>query len=156
MPEEPIRLSRFAVGLSRLERRCKRFMKQALAAKGFTGIAYTYIIAIKNNPGVNQDYLADIQGVDKSRVTRIVQNLELDGYISRELSSEDRRQYILRLSDKGEELCSLIEQSMKEWAALISSGIRPSDIEQIVDTMDIIIRNLDGIRHRNKTKSHNE
>ena len=136
--------TRLAMGFSRIERRHKRFINHSLAAKGVVGIPYPYIIAIKRNPGINQDQLADIQGVDKSRVARIVRNMEIAGYISREPHPEDRRNYMLNLTQEGATLYGLIVQISLEWAERISRDINPSDITDMIRTIDKIIQNLDG------------
>ena len=136
--------TRLAMGFSRIERRHKRFINQSLAAKGVIGIPYPYIIAIKRNPGINQDQLADIQGVDKSRVARIVRNMEIAGYISREPHPEDRRNYMLNLTQEGATLYGLIVQISLEWAERISRDINPSAITDMIRTIDKIIQNLDG------------
>ena len=136
--------TKLATGFSRIERRHKRYMNRALAENGVTGIAYSVIITIAKRPGINQDQLAEAQGVDKSRVARMLRHLELDGYILRELHPEDRRNYMISLTAKGVELHEQIIKITKEWAALISSGIAPGDIEAMIRTMDRILQNLDS------------
>ena len=147
-------VSKLATGLSRVERRHKRFMNRALAEKGIPGIPYTYVTVIKNNPGVNQDHIADIQGVDKSRVARIIRSLELEGYLSRTPHPGDRRNYQINLTDKGKELCILIEQCAEEWATLISKGIEQSELSIMVHTMEKIIQNLDEYGYRRKARQN--
>ncbi|MCL1848521.1 MAG: MarR family transcriptional regulator [Clostridiales bacterium] len=132
-----------AAGFSRIERRHARYMNRALAAQGVTGINYSYIFVIHKNPGINQDNLADIHSVDKSRVARMIRRFELEGYVTREQQPEDRRHYMIRLTPKGEALHELIVQISKEWASLISGGIDEEDIAAMTRTIDRIIQNLD-------------
>ena len=132
-----------ARGVSAIERRHKRFMSNALEQKGVTGVSYSYVISIKRNPGLNQDILANIHGVDKSRVARIVRDLEDSGYVSRELSPDNRRQYMLFLTESGENLYELIMEKNTEWEALMSGGIEDCSVETTVETINRIIKNLD-------------
>jgi len=134
---------KLARGFSAIERRHRKFMNRALKEEGFVGVAYSYVIAIKKNPGLNQDFLADFQGVDKSRVARIVRDLELGGYVSRELSPKNRRQYMLVLTQSGEKLYDLIMDKTRQWEALVSGGIDGGDIATTMETIDKIIKNLD-------------
>ena len=132
-----------ARGISAIERRHKRFMTNALEKKGVTGVSYSYVITVKKNPGLNQDVLAGVHGVDKSRVARIVRDLEDSGYISRELSPDNRRQYMLFLTETGESLYDLIVEKNVEWEALMSGGIEDGNIDTTVETINRIIENLD-------------
>lgn len=143
--EEQMDFSKLAAGFSRIERRHARYMNRALAENGVTGINYSYIIAIKKNPGINQDNLADIHSVDKSRVARMIRRFELDGYVSRAQHPGDRRHYMISLTPKGEELHGLIVKISREWAALISSGIDEGDIAAMTGTIDKIIMNLSDL-----------
>ena len=134
--------NRFARGISKIERLHKRFMNRALAQEGITGIAFPYVVTIMKNPGISQDVLADSQGVDKSRVARIVRDLEDGGYITRELSPQNRRQYMVSLSENGVALYEMIQEKSKEWEALVCRNIDEKDLADAIDTLDRIIVNL--------------
>jgi len=144
MHEDHEDFTRLATGFSRIERRHKRFMNRVLAERGVTGISYSCIIAIEKNPGISQDRLAELQGVDKSRAARMVRRLELDGYVSREPHPGDRRRYMLSLTPKGKELFALIATISRQWAALVSGDIDGADIATMLTTIDNIIRNIDS------------
>ncbi len=133
---------KLARGFAIIERRHRSFINRALKEAGISGVVYTYVIIIKKNPGVSQDSLAESQGVDKSRVARIVRDLELGGYITREPSPGNRRQYRLSLTASGEELYAMIMKKSVEWGVSISQGIDEKDKESITRTIDKIIDNM--------------
>ncbi|MCL1834594.1 MAG: MarR family transcriptional regulator [Oscillospiraceae bacterium] len=133
-----------ARGISAIERRHRKFMTRALEEKCVTGVSYSYIITIKRHPGLNQDVLASIHGVDKSRAARIVRDLEDSGYLSRELAPDNRRQYMLSLTQSGERLYEFIADKNMEWEKLMSGDIKDSSIATTVDTINKIIKNLDN------------
>ena len=134
---------RLATGFTKIERRHKRFMNRSLAEYGLTGIPYSYITTIQRNPGINQDRLAYLQGVDKSRIARNIRSLEIGGFVSREPYPGDRRRYMLNLTQKGEVLYGLIAEISRKWAALMSVGIEASEMGTMVRMIDKIIRVLD-------------
>ena len=130
---------------SKLERRQRHFMKDALKSAGLQGVMYKYIITIKINPGTNQDYLAEFHSVDKSRVARIVRELEKMGYLSRSPNEKDRRSHQLFLTPEGERLYIIIKQKLLDWGTIISSSISSDDISFTSSTIDTMITNASNI-----------
>jgi len=131
--------------LSALERRHRRFMNITLGEDGLpVDIPYRYIIAIKRNPNTSQDFLADLFGVDKSFVARKTRKMEIAGFITRQSDPDNRRQYMLKLTEKGEEIYFLIVKRSDEWEALITGGIEETDLITASNVISRIIENLDG------------
>ena len=133
-----------ARGIYAIERRHRKFMTFALEKTDVTGTTYSYIITIKRNSGLNQDILAYIHGVDKSRAARVVRDLEKSGYILREFVPDNRRQNMLFLTKAGEDLYELIMEKNVEWEILMSEGIERGCISTTVETINKIMENLDG------------
>ncbi|MDR3139740.1 MAG: MarR family transcriptional regulator [Treponema sp.] len=132
--------------LSKLERRQKHFMNRALASTGLHGIMYKYIITLEKHPGVSQDFLAEFHSVDKSRVARVVRELEKMAYISRSPDEKDRRYYRLCLTGEGMRLAGKIQEALMEWGKGISENISPADIQVTLDTVGKMISNAAGSR----------
>ena len=130
--------------LSALERRHRRFMNLALGADGIPiNIPYRYIIAIKRNPNTSQDFLADSFGVDKSFIARKTRKMEVSGFITRQPDPDNRRAYMLNLTQKGEEAYLLIVKRSDEWESLITGGIEEADLVTASAVISRIIENLD-------------
>ena len=130
--------------LSALERRHRRFMNLTLGADGLPAdIPYRYIIAIKRNPNTSQDFLADLFGVDKSHVARKTRKMEVSGLITREPDPDNRRQYMLNLTDKGEAIYIHIVERSAQWESLITAGIEQADLITASGVIGRIIENLD-------------
>jgi len=130
-------------GFTIIERKHRKYMNHSLSQDGINNVAYSYVIIIKKNPGISQDNLADELGVNKSRVARIVRDLETVGYITREPSPGNRRQYMLKLTGSGEDLYKVIIEKSIEWGNYISLGIDEKDKESIIRIIDKILDNLD-------------
>jgi DNA-binding MarR family transcriptional regulator len=58
--------------------------------------------AIHSRPGRSQTEIAEISLKDKTNVTRILDILEKNGYIIRNQAKNDRRAYIINLTENGE------------------------------------------------------
>jgi len=130
--------------LSALERRHRRFMNLALLEDGVpVDIPYRYITAIKKHPNTSQDFMADLFGVDKSLVARKIRKMELSGFITRQPDPDNRRQYMLNLTEKGEEIYLLIIKRSEQWEALITDGIEEADRITTSAVISRIIENLD-------------
>ena len=126
---------------SRLERRQKRFMEAALESGGLHGMMYKYIITIKMHPGASQDFLAEFHSVDKSRVARVVRELEKMGCLNRAANEDNRRCYRLFLTGKGERLYDTIHQHLLEWGTVITKKIPAGNISVTIDTIEKMIAN---------------
>ena len=135
---------RLTAGFLKINRRYKRFMHRALAEYGVEDVAYTYVMTLAKNPNIHQDQLAYLQGVDKSHVTRVIRELELSGYVSRELYPSDRRRHMLNLTPSGRELYILIKKIIREWDTYIIEGIVKEDLITTIQTINRIVQSIDG------------
>lgn len=70
------------------------------------------VVEIGRKPGISVKELADILHVDKSGVSRSVEELVQKGFVERQPSKEDRRFVTLKLLPKGQERFEKIEHDM--------------------------------------------
>ena len=59
--------------------------------------------------------LANLYGQSKGTVAKSLKKLEEEGYIKREADPENRRKYILKTTQKGNELVPRVRKLLKEW-----------------------------------------
>ena len=60
-----------------------------------------------------------------SKLTRLLDQLEEQGYISRSLNLEDRRSFHVSLTEQGKVLCERLEQQMAALAENIMRALTP-------------------------------
>lgn len=95
---------RFFYHLSRTESRMKAYLKKAfrendiIISPAQIGILF---LLLKNNPQSMSD-LSNALEIDNSSTTRLVDNLEKMSFVKRDPNLEDRRQYLIFLTDQGE------------------------------------------------------
>jgi DNA-binding MarR family transcriptional regulator/N-acetylglutamate synthase-like GNAT family acetyltransferase len=129
-------------------RRFSRFYTQAIGAlgEGYLQSGFSvaqarvlYELAHRMRPSA-RDLAVDL-GLDPGYLSRILRGFERQGLITREPSPEDRRQSILRLTDKGRgAFAPLDARSRQEIGALIAP-LRPADQERLVTAM----RSIEGL-----------
>ncbi len=63
---------------------------------------------IQLNQEVTQSDLTQILNLEKSTVSRLVQQLEKKDWLKRKISPKDQRMKILRLTEKGQKICATL------------------------------------------------
>jgi len=116
---------------------------------GLSVSRYYALHHIAGNPGLSPSRLSQLMFCDKSNITRLLQGLEADGYVTRHVHERDARIQRLFLTDKGLRLhgevwtvhLTFIEQRL----GLLSS----EDSQQLETTLDCLIRALAEARSLN-------
>lgn len=99
---------------------------------------YMYIMCICENAGVSQEQIAALVNVDKSAVTKAIQNLLEAGFITREADGTDKRVNSIYPTPKAEAAYIDIMAAGEKWHAEIMQDM--SDVEK-----DIFKRILDKV-----------
>ena len=85
---------------------------------------------------VNQ--LADRLDLDKSTVSRSSDRLVAEGLLLREEDPADRRYVVLKLSDKGKQSYSNLEQRMTSYFENVIEEIDPHEREQVLKSLQLL------------------
>ncbi|HAO15409.1 MAG TPA: MarR family transcriptional regulator [Tenacibaculum sp.] len=103
---------------------------------------YQFLVRIKETPGLNQQMLSDNLYVCKSTTAKAVKKLMVKGYISRSVFKNDKRNYQLYLTKKGEEICRFLE--FEEYFAMTTSlkGMEDKEIDLLVSSLKRIRKNV--------------
>ena len=86
-----------------------------------------YLMEIHERKNLSQDDLANIFGQSKGTIAKALRKLEDKGYVERKIDENNRRKYILKTTEKGEESAILLKKDLMEWEA--SVGIDKLDDE---------------------------
>lgn len=95
------------------------------------------IVEIGRKPGIGIKELAGILKVDKSGVSRSVEELVKKGFVIREPSKTDRRSVILKLTDSGNDRFTKIEKDMYIEYKKVFSMIKKSDQDKVLEALRI-------------------
>ena len=95
---------------------------------------------------ISVNELAELLNLDKSTVSRTVDQLVNQEIMLREPDSTDRRYVALRLTAYGEELFKSIEQRMEKYFTEILDAIPKEKQEQVIDSLQLLAEALKGTR----------
>lgn len=98
---------------------------------------YFLIVEIGRKPGISVKELADILRIDKSGVSRLVEDLVRKEFVERKPSAEDRRFVTLNLLPKGQERFGKIEHDMYYRFKEVLEQIPEDKQEQVVEALKI-------------------
>ena len=93
------------------------------------------IVEIGRKPGISVKELAEILRIDKSGVSRLVEDLVQKDYVERRPSTEDRRFVTLHLLSKGQERFEKIEHDMYYRFEKILEHIPENKREQVMESL---------------------
>ena len=91
----------------------------------------TLINYIFRHPGSRQDSLTDALGIDKTRLTHRLNDLEKKGYITREVSLEDARVRLIYPTEKTAEIYPEIHAHFESFVNEIFQGLDENELETI-------------------------
>lgn len=93
------------------------------------------VVEIGRKPGVSVKELADILRIDKSGVSRSVEELVQKGFVERKPSKEDRRFVTLHLLPEGQKRFEKIEHDMYLKFKKVFEQIPSDKQEQVIDAL---------------------
>ena len=101
--------------ISRTSRCGVLYRTDKLEKYGLGGHQNVYIQNICRSPGISQDRLAKMIFVNKSTVTRQMALLEQNGFVTRQVSGQDKRQMLLYPTEKAVKLYPIIQEVLRGW-----------------------------------------
>lgn len=94
--------------------------------------------------GAIQNDLAWITFRDKTSLARLINKMEIKGYVRRKQDSSDRRAKRVFITEKGRELATAINEVLSAMAKRFSYGIDSEDLAVMMRTLESIQKNLDN------------
>lgn len=113
------------------------------------------LVEIGRKPNISVKELAEILRLDKSGISRTVEELVRRNYVERKPSEEDRRYVVLNLTPEGKERFERIEKDMNQRFKQIFDIIPADKRTQVIEALEIYNRACDEIE-RSKECDCNE
>ncbi|NIA18504.1 MAG: MarR family transcriptional regulator [Simkaniaceae bacterium] len=109
------------------------FRKQII----FQGLTLPQILILSSIPdtGIDMSSLAKVSGVDNSTMTRLADTMIKRGWIAKKRDDMDRRSFILRLTEQGENLQLEIENRIDKFGEEVASQIPLEEREEVKDVL---------------------
>jgi DNA-binding MarR family transcriptional regulator len=97
------------------------------------------IVEIGRKREISLNNLAHILGLDKSTMSRTINNLVEDNLVTRETHSGDRRYITITLTDQGQKMFNDIEASMSEYYSSILNTIPEEKRNQVLESLELLV-----------------
>ncbi|MFT8316573.1 MAG: MarR family transcriptional regulator [Clostridium sp.] len=98
------------------------------------------IVEIGRAQEISLNELAEILTLDKSTMSRTINNLVENNLVVRKLHPEDRRYVTIKLTDEGIKIFKNIEEGMKQYFNAIFNSIPENKREQVIDSLKLLIK----------------
>ncbi len=95
------------------------------------------LVEIGRNANISVKELAHILKLDKSGISRTVEELVQKGFVERQPSKEDRRYVVLNLTEKGTERFNKIEKDMNQKFKTILERIPEEKRDQVIEALQL-------------------
>ena len=136
-----------------MNRKLDRINQSDCCTSGINAFQCALIIEIGRKPEVSIKELAEITGVDKSSISRAIEELVQNVYVERTESQRDRRWVAIRLLPKGKQRFEAIESEMNLRFHSILNCI-PNDKQiQVIEAFAVFIEACNEEETQNGTKN---
>lgn len=111
-------------------RRCERqYVRERLEEYGIQPLEGQLLRLLKECQCTKQEDLCELIDVDKGRIARALSKLEEMGLVKRTVNSNSRREKIVELTDKGNQILEVIAEIYKDWGTICFEGFSEEEIE---------------------------
>ncbi len=98
---------------------------------------------IKNNNMITQRQLADKMSLKEPSVVRLLDKMELYGWVNRISSSDDKRMKFLILTDSGKEIETAMLDVAEKFKSDVLNGISLEDLDVFKATLNKMLINIE-------------
>lgn len=135
-------LDRFPVLLRGAWFGMNRVFRERLKSLGITTSQYTVLRCLKEADGINQSVLSERISTNKNNCSSLVNRLCKQGLIKKKVITNDRRNYNLKLSNKGMNIFHQAEGVALDLQKEVLEKLPPHAEEQIVSSLQKITETL--------------
>jgi DNA-binding MarR family transcriptional regulator len=131
--------------IARIHQTSGRIFETILKKHGLSEISPAQgriLFALWKNDNVPIQELVRQTSLSKSTLTLMLDRLEEQGLVVRVPSTQDRREILIRLTEKDRSLRDTYARVSEEMARISLSGVGPDEIEALEDTLRKILANL--------------
>ncbi len=98
---------------------------------------------IKNNNMITQKQLADKMSLKEPSVVRLLDKMELYGWVNRISSNDDKRMKFLILTDSGKEIETAMLDVAEKFKSDVLNGISHEDLDVFKSTLNKMLINIE-------------
>jgi len=127
-----------------LEDRYNQLFVKAMRPQRVTVSRYRTLAILMELADLTVNELARHSSIERSALSRLLDQLEREGLISRRLRATDRRALEIRITAKGRDAYLAMRPVRREVLRRATEGIAPGEIERMRTVIQLMLHNLDG------------
>ena len=139
------RFETFTVLINRISRNIRKIKNQEMAEYNLRSAHVSCLYYLYTNKGATATDLCERCEEDKATISRALDYLDTNGYISREVESTKRYKSPLLLTDKGKEVGKKIADKIKDVLDAISGGLTEDERVAFYRSLSIISKSLEDV-----------
>ena len=116
------------------------FRASQLKDTELSGAHHVYIMTLCRNPGMSQDQIAKRIYINKSNVTRHLNQLEKNGFVERKQSETDKRVSLVYPTQKAYDILPRVTEIARSWKAYLTEDFTDEEIEQLNSMLERITK----------------
>lgn len=106
---------------------------------------YVLILVEQNQEKLTQKALAEMLQIDKSFMANMINYLTENGFVYRETNIEDRREQLIKLTDKAKKMIPSISKSIEELNSKAFYNLSDEKVKTFFEIIDTLQNNLNLI-----------
>jgi len=103
---------------------------------------YIYLARIYEHPGIIQEKVAEMIKVDRTTAARAIKKLELNGFIIRKQSDDNKKEKKLYVTKKGADTYPILYREEHYSNEIALKGLSPTERKQIFKLLEIVEGNI--------------
>jgi DNA-binding MarR family transcriptional regulator len=111
---------------------------------GLTVEKYRSMVAIARFPRCTMKELAQVTAIDRTTLTRMIDQMVASGWVIREHAVRDRRHVILNLTDDGLSQVGRAVDRLAEANREAAKNLQPHVVDAAAEALEVVLKNLIG------------
>lgn len=125
--------------IQRMVRVFQLFERDQIKPTGFTISQCYTMIELKKYDSLTMNELSEKMNLNTSTMTRNIDKLVRDGYVIREKHEEDRRVVVVKLTTKGKEASSNLDDNISEYYRKITINLPQDRMNEVLDSVSLLL-----------------
>ena len=131
--------------VSTIYRRSQIYINKELGQYNIGSSQYLILLTLNDTDGIHQETISKNLHLDKATITRAVNKLMKQGYVTRKVDPEDRRAYVLYISKKGRNLVPKIRKVLNRTSRIFLAGFSTQEKEIALNLLKRMYQNITAI-----------
>jgi MarR family transcriptional regulator, organic hydroperoxide resistance regulator len=124
--------------IQKLVRVIQLFERDQIKVHGFTTSQCNTLLEISKAGSLTMNELSDKMNLNTSTMTRILDNLVRDKYISRDRDEADRRIVVVSLTENGKEVAIKLSNSVNQYYKKIIENIPEGQVDSVLNSVNVL------------------